>query len=361
LPQANADGTFPLPNGVTPRVRPAQMTLPLVMSYNATIERQLTNKISVSAGYVANQGRHALLASGPSFDENTPLYIPGAPSVDAERPFYGWLKPFNWTQSIDYYCNCSNNDYNSFQSTFKVQQLAGYTLHGSFTYQVAKGDGYGDNGTYGFLYDRPLAWGNEDYIAHRQLTLAQSYDIPFGRGRKFGANINRFVDFALGQWSISGITTYYSGMPFTPTIGTYPAGYARPNTGPNDRPNLGTGDAYAGALGNRDQFFVGTTAQALASGASGPFTLPAPNTFGNYPVNSLYGPHFINQNLSIAKSFSLTEKVRFTLRTDAFNAFNHANLGMPNANITDPHAGQITGLASNYEMRRLQFSGRIDF
>jgi hypothetical protein len=46
---------------------------------------------------------------------------------------------------------------------------------------------------------------------------------------------------------------------------------------------------------------------------------------------------------------------------DAANAFNHTNLGMPNSNVTDKFAGQITGLSAGYQMRRLQFSGRIDF
>jgi hypothetical protein len=165
--------------------------------------------------------------------------------------------------------------------------------------------------------------------------------------------MNRFVDFALGGWNVSGITTFYSGLPFTPAIGTFPSDYSRPDVGPNDRPDLGSGDPYKDAVGNRNQWFVG--------GLGSTFLLPAQNSFGNYPVNSLYGPHFINQDLSLAKSFAFTERVRFTLRTDAVNAFNHTNLGMPNSNVTDQFAGQITGLASQYQMRRLQFSGRIDF
>ncbi len=349
----DAAGQFPLPNGVTPRVRPAVMTLPLVMAWNATVEQQISRKMAVTAGYVGNQGRHGLLASGPSFDENTPLFIPGNPNVNVGRPFYGWLKPYGWTQSINYYCNCANNEYNSFQATFKVQNLGGYTAQGSFTYQVAQGDGYGDQNSYTFLYDRPLGWGNEDYIAHRQFVLSQNFQIPFGRGRRFGANINRFLDYALGGWNLSGITTYYSGLPFTPTVGTFPTGYSRPNVGPNDRPDPGSASPYTGAQGNRNQWFVGGLGTA--------FQLPTPNTFGTYPVNSLYGPRFINQDVSLAKMFSLTERVRFTLRTDASNAFNHTNLGLPNANITDPFAGQITGLAAGYSMRRLQFSGQIDF
>ncbi len=349
----DANGQFPLPNGVSPRVRPAEMTLPLVMAWNATIEQQVSHKVAVSAAYVGNQGRHGLLASGPSFDANTPLFIPGAANINDERPFYDWLKPYGWTQSINYYCNCANNGYNSFQTTFKVQQLAGYTMQGSFTYQVAQGDGYGDQNAYTFLYDRSLGWGNEDYIAHRQFVLSQNFDIPFGRGRRFGANLNKFVDYALGGWRISGITTYYSGLPFSPTIGSFPAGYSRPNVGPNDRPDLGSGSPYAGAQGNRNQWFAG--------GLGSTFLLPGASTFGNYPVNSLYGPRFINQDVSLAKSFNVTERVRFTLRTDASNAFNHTNLGLPNVNVTDPFAGQITGLAAGYSMRRLQFSGRIDF
>jgi hypothetical protein len=125
--------------------------------------------------------------------------------------------------------------------------------------------------------------------------------------------------------------------------------------GPNDRPNKGTGDPYQGALGNRDQWFVG--------GLGGAFTLPATNTFGNYPLNQLYGPHFISQDVSLMKAFSLTERFKFTLRGDATNAFNHTNLGSPNNNILDPKAGQITTTAFGgaYQMRRLQFSGTINF
>jgi hypothetical protein len=348
--QPSAQGTIPLPNGVEAKVRPLQMTLPMVWAYNLTVERQLSQKVAVTAAYVGNQGRHTLLASNPSFDMNTPVFIPGDPNINDGRPFYG---KYGWTQTIDDYCNCANNGYNSFQATVKIQQLRGYSLQGSYTYQVAKGDGYGDQNSYTFLYNRSLGWGNEDYIPHNQLTLAQSFDIPYGRGRKYGANISKLLDYALGGWNISGVTTYYSGLPFTPTIGSFPSGYARPSVGPNDRPDLGSGDPYAGAQGNRNQWFVG--------GLGSTFLLPTQNTFGNYPVNSLYGPHFVNQDLSLAKSFALTERFRLTLRGDAANVFNHTNLGMPNANVTDQFAGQITGLAAGAQMRRLQFSGRIDF
>ncbi len=102
---------------------------------------------------------------------------------------------------------------------------------------------------------------------------------------------------------------------------------------------------------------------------TGAFRLPANNTFGNYPINTLYGPRFINQDMSLVKNFAITERAKIGFRVEAFNVFNHTNLGLPNNNITDPSAftgpdhkgNQINGLPINAQMRRLQFAVRLDF
>jgi hypothetical protein len=148
------------------------------------------------------------------------------------------------------------------------------------------------------------------------------------------------------------VMTYYSGFPFSPSLENYGSGI-QPNQGPNNRPNLGSGSPYSGAKGNRAQWFVG--------GVGGAFLFPSSNTFGNYPINTLFGPQFIQQDLSMSKAFKFTEKVSFVLRTDARNAFNHTNLGTPNSDVQSPNAGQITGLAGGAFMRSLQFSGTIKF
>jgi outer membrane receptor protein involved in Fe transport len=350
------EGTTPCPIGVDCKTRPGIFTMPVVYAYNATVEQQVTNKIAVSVGYVGNQGRHGPLGTSQSFNANEPILIPGVSNSNQNlgRPFFA---KYGWTQNIDNYCNCANNRYDSLQALVKINAWSGYTVQGNFTYQISQGDGFGSDQSYTFLYDRPLGWGYGDNIPHRQFTLAQNYDIPFGRGRRFGSNVNRFVDFTLGGWNIAGITTYYSGIPFNPSLGST---HTAP-VGPNDRPNKGSGDPYKGAQGNRNQWFLGTTVEAIEAGNGGAWALPATNTFGNYPINQLYGPLFINQDISLSKSFAVTERWRFTLRGDASNAFNHANLGSPNNNILDPKAGQITSLVGTYQMRRLQFSGTINF
>jgi len=346
----SSSGTFPLPAGINPKFRPSIITLPTVYEYNVAFQRQLTGKITFTAAYVGNVNRHGFLGTGQTTNPNEAIFVPGVSDTNLDRPFYS---KFGWTNDLSYYCDCANEKYNSFQGTVLVKEWQGWTLQGSYTYQRQWGDGWGYDSNYYFLYDRAAGQGYGNLLPRGQLTLAQTYDIPFGHGRKYGANVTRPVDAALGGWSLSGITTYYTGFGFSPTLENYGAQGGQPNQGPTNRPDIGSGNPYAGAQGNRNQWFVGGIGTA--------FLIPAANTFGNYPINTLFGPHFIQQDLTLAKSFRLTERVGFTLRTDARNAFNHTNLGLPNSDIQSPSAGQITGLAGGAYMRSLQFSGTIKF
>jgi hypothetical protein len=344
-----ANGTFPLPAGINPKFRPATLTMPTVYQYNIAIQYQVSSKIAVTGAYVGNSQRHGLLGNtGNTTNPNEAIFVPGVSNTNLDRPYYSTL---GIAGDLSYYCNCSNSHYDSFQGTVKINALQGWTVQASYTYQTQAGEGFSpyDNNYY-FYYDYKDGYGNGGLLPHNQITIAQTYALPFGRGQKYGSSINRYADLALGGWQISGIMTYYSGFPFSPTLENYPG---KPNTGPNNRPDLGTGSPYAGALGGREQWFVG--------GVGGAFLLPASGTFGTYPINTLIGPQFIQQDIALAKTFKLTERVGFILRADAFNSFNHTNLGLPNADIQSSSVGQITSLAPGGSMRRMQFSGTIKF
>jgi len=361
----SANGTFPLPNGINPKFRPAYQTLPVTYLYNFSVQHQLTNKIALTASYVGNANRHGFLGTGNSYSLNTPDYIPGE-SNNQERPYYS---KYGWTQDISYYGDDANEEYNSFQAQFKVNNLAGWTLQGSYTYQEQWGDGWGPDSNYTFLYDRAFGQGYSNTLPRQQWTLAQIYQIPYGRGQRFGSNLNRAVDALIGGWQISGVMTYYSGFPFMPSIDNY--GYvggiaangfvSQPNAGPTGVPNIGSGSPYA-ANQNRNQWIVGITGLGTpTAGTTGPFLYPGANTFGNYPINTLFGPQFIQQDLALQKTFKVTERLNFTLRTEARNAFNHTNLGLPNSDVSSTNVGQITGLAAGGTMRSLQFTGQFHF
>ena len=352
----SSNGTFPLPAGVNPKFRPQTVTLPQVYQYNIAVQHQLTHKVAVTGSYVGNASRHAFFGvSSNTLNPNEALFVPGVSNTNLDRPYYS---KFGWTNDLSYFCDCSNAHYNSFQGAVKINAWQGWTLQASYTNQRSIADGAGYDANYYELYGpRSQGVGNSGVLPNQQWTFAQNYDVPFGRGRRWGSNMNRVADAALGGWELSGITTYYSGFPFSPSLENYGPNI-QPNAGPNNRPVVGSGSAYTGAQGNRAQWFVGCPNQQCTTGQ---FLWPSSNTFGNYPINSLYGPHFIQQDLSIFKTFKITERWAFTLRTDSRNAFNHTNLGLPNSDVQSPSAGQITGIAAGGYMRQLQFSGTIRF
>jgi hypothetical protein len=346
FPTVGSNGRFLLPDGVSGKARPMNVRLPRVMAYNVTVQHQLAKDLTFSAGYVGNQGRHVFVGDGPDINVNDAAFVPGVADSNLRKPYFA---KYGWTQGISLYCDCANNRYDSLQATLDKRFSNGYTLNANYAFQKAQGDQ--DN--FSFLYNRPLGYGESGNFSRNQFTAAQTLEIPFGKGRHYGANLNRGVDAVLGGWTVSGVTVFYSGRPFTPNIGDFPGGAIRPNAGPSGRPDIGSVDPFAGASGDRNQFYVGGLGKA--------FLVPANNTFGNYPLNTLHGPIFINQDMALAKSFAVTERAKLQLRAEAFNAFNHTNLDNPDSNVTSGNAGHITGLAPNYEMRRLQFALRIDF
>lgn len=346
FPEVGSNGRFPLPNGVAAKARPENLKMPLVMAHNVTVQHQLTKDTSIEIAYVGNQGRNQFAGDGPSFNVNEPAFVPGVSDANLRRPFFS---RFGWTQGIDLYCNCANSQYNALQIRGEKRAGGGLTISGNYTYGVAEGDS-GDSFT--FLYNRPLGYGDKDHLSRHQGVIAFNYDLPFGKGKMFGASARPWMQHTLGGWAMNGISTFYGGIPFTPFFDA-PPGAVRPNAGPGNRPDRGSVSPFEGARGNRDQFFVGGLGRA--------FLLPADNTFGNFGVNTLHGPKFYQQDLSLAKTVQINERFNLNFRAEAFNVWNHANLGLPVANVTASDAGRINSLAANSQMRRMQFALRLGF
>jgi hypothetical protein len=356
FPAANG-GLMPLPNNIAGAARPHMLTLPTVYAYNATVQRQLSNSISVSLGYVGNSLRHGPNDSSGNFNANQASFVPGVSNLNTLKPYYA---SYGWTQAITYFCDCGNNQYNSLRTEVKVQNYHGYSAQGTYLFQHGYGDGIGGNEAYTMLYNKPLGYGNESFIQHHQVTVIQDLTLPIGKGKLIGSNSGPVTDAVIGGWRMNGVTIFMSGEPYTASIGAYPSGYAAQNVG-IAYPDRGTASPYAGAAHNRTQWFQGCSTAALANSTCTAFHLPAANTFGNYGFDDLYGPILINQDLAAMKSILVAEKYKVTLRADAFNVFNHTNLGLPDATITDATAGKITSIAASANMRRLQFALRLDF
>jgi hypothetical protein len=167
------------------------------------------------------------------------------------------------------------------------------------------------------------------------------YNVPGWRGRNFFHGL-------MSGWSIGSIFTAQHGMPFTVQVFGDTA---------NAGTLLGQNPIRANITG-QPLYTPGThtTAEWFNTAA---FAAPAPYTFGNAGVNTMFGPSFVNLDQSVQRKFAITERYAFVLRVDAFNALNHSNWGYPNNFVNTPQFGSIT--MAEGTGRELQVSARITF
>jgi len=315
-----SNGLFFLPKDVFARVLPDKQRLPTVDAWNATVQYQLTNSMSVEAAYVGNKGTHVFAGDGPAFSANQiPIagFRPGRNGTEA-KPFF---QKFGWPQDIDYFCNCADNHYNSLQLKLDKRFSSGYSLLAHYTWQ----DQVQEDGSY-FFFDSGLNRGPAGWQRDHNFVFTQVYELPFGKGKKFLGGISRAADYLIGGWQFNSTTTIQSGLPFDNCIDM--GGIA--DTGPC-RPNV-NGDVETGVFRESDGTIKYIKDRSV-------FSKPTtPGTFGNQKRNTLRGPGYWRTDASLFKKFRFTERVEGEFRIESVNFFNHVNLGNP-----DGFIGSFTG------------------
>jgi hypothetical protein len=166
--------------------------------------------------------------------------------------------------------------------------------------------------------------------------------LPLGKGRRYLRNASGAVEAILGGWNFRGITTYNSGLPFSPVLNNN----STLNSDQSMRPDV-TGDPNFGAK-NRNHWFNPTA-----------FTVPGLYVFGNAGRNSLRGPGIFEADWSLDKRFRITEKSNLEFRWEVFNALNWTNLANPSNATDSAAAGVIQDIA--LPMRNMQFGLQFTF
>jgi Carboxypeptidase regulatory-like domain/TonB dependent receptor-like, beta-barrel len=331
----SSNGQLLVPRGVFQRALPDKQRPPTVDAYNVTVQRELTQQISVEVGYVGNHGVRVFVGDGPAVNANQPT-LQGFPTVsqDARKPFF---QRYGWTQGIDFFCNCGTNRYDSLQTKLTKRFANGYSIFAQYTAQRQRNH---DGGQFFYLPD--LEYGPALWDRAHSFTVATTYELPLWKENRW-----------LRGWQINQSTTIQSGLPFDVT---YKDAGADRDTGPN-RPDL-VGDAMAGG-GTRDRWFNATPIGSAGSA----FARPAVGTFGNLARNSLGGPAYWRVDVSLFKRFELRTNQSLELRVESVNFFNHVNLGQPDSEIGVPgndnvNAGRITKTAydGSDSQRNFQFA-----
>ncbi len=182
--------------------------------------------------------------------------------------------------------------------------------------------------------------------------FSEVWELPFGSGKRFLGNSSRTVDLLFGGWQLNTITTWMSGLPFTPTVsfGTN----CSVNSGPCRPDRVGDPDLDHRS---RDGWF------AVGIGPGSPWAKAPDGQFGNVGRNTLRGPSFFQSDLSVFKKFKITEATNLEFRAEGFNIFNQVNLGLPDSCVdcNPGTAGKIFSLANGAQMRQFQFGMRLRF
>lgn len=347
------------PSKVTSRYIPKDFATGYVQSYHFGIQQQLPKGFMLDIAYVGNKGTHLQVLA--DYNQATPCVTSTCATYQSRRPI-----PTFGDIEIAWGGNSSN--YNSLQVKLEKRLGALYILD-SFTYgrtfDLASGHletANGDNSRVNFANPRN-DYGPSGYDQPLNNTTTILYDVPFGRGRRWGGQANKAVDMALGGWQVSIINTMTSGLPFNlyytssasnPLYGTDLVTY-RPQltlaTAKIKAPSSNRKKTSSALTGYLDKTYLAIPSVALGN------TSP----YGNISRNKFRSFAYYNTDLGLHKQFPLwSEASKLEFRAEAFNVLNQVNYQAPDSNISNGTFGSILA-GSNYPPRQIQLAAKIIF
>jgi hypothetical protein len=221
----------------------------------------------------------------------------------------------------------------------------GFSFLGAFTWshsldyggQVSDSVDYGPQNPYNWTSN----YGNSNFDVRRRLSLSYIYELPFGRGKAL-VNQPGIARAILGGWQLSGVTSYQTGLPFTPILSYDPT-----NTGTTARPNIVAGAALYPSPSPSDWF------------NNAAFVAPAAYTYGNAGRNILRGPNTFNTDVGLLRTGTFKERYTLQFSAQAFNVFNTPQFGLPNNTVGVGTTGVITTVVT--PERQLQLGLHLMF
>jgi hypothetical protein len=335
-------------------------------NWSMGIQREMPFAVLVDATYVGNHGVQ-LIENGENtvnLNQLTPQQVSQGASLlnQVPNPFYGLitvgtlatktvpayflLRPFPQFTSVGPMFQVGgNSSYNSLQVKATKRFHSGVTFILAYTKQKLIDDNsiisnVGTNASSENIYCRKCDRSVSANDVAQILTLNGVYQLPVGRGRRFGSGMNRALDFVVGGWQMSGILQFRSGLPLNilsgnnNTLGSTNAGNS------SQRPDNNGHTAYIGGpVEDRLNKYFDTSV----------FSQPAAYTFGNTgrTLPDVRGPGVRNLDFAVFKSFRYRERLTAQLRGEAFNATNTVQFSNPNITRNSNQFGIISNQANS--------------
>jgi hypothetical protein len=276
-------------------------------AWNFAVERQVFRDTSLKVSYVAN---HSIGIMGGT-EGNPAVYGPGATAanIDSRRLYAG-------IASMTLISPFQGSNYHSMQVSVTKRTRSGLSILANYVFSKALDDG--TNGGLGQLtgqprnpFNRNMDKGPADFDVTQRANIALLYDLPRLTHNAIGGTL-------VNGWQLNTIITLQTGYPYTPTSG--------------QRALVGGAADFGDIVGDPARPAGADPVQQWYNIAA--FVLPPTGGYGNAGRNILRGPGKQVVNFSTFKNFRATERLTLQFRFEAFNFFNHANFGLPNAATT---------------------------
>lgn len=357
--------------GGTYNVYPQNIQPAYIHNYNLTLERAITQLLSLQVGYVGESGQHI-----EDYGNINQWKVPGD---ETSAPFYN--NPYIGCQTAAATQICSNPllvtesrammNYNALQAILRQRvSNSGLEYTVNYTYGKAMTNSLGNyglnvngfSGAFQNYYDSGADYGPAGYDITHNLTATAVYALPVGHGKRYLSGANRVLDEALGGWKLSTAVVSYTGFPETMTssVSSNTSTFYGNDRANQYRPLHIRHRSLKNWFGD-DPSAQPCTADGVDNGVCA-FGAPAQNTFGTSRNGSVRSPGFHDVDLSAFKDFRIVHEQFIGFRFDAFNAFNIVSYGNPDTGINNTSFGQIAQQNSiRSTERHLQFSAHYTF
>ena len=339
---------------------------PLVHKWNVVLQREVGWGTSVEVGYEGNHQAHQLILWNSDTYPNLGTFNTSISSANLQQ-----IQPACSTcQSVGNGLSMTSSfgfgNYAAGSVKIEKRFSNGLQFLTSYVWSHALADSgtpLSGSSNLGLpvAYNFGSEYSSASWDIRHSMTTSFNYELPIGRGKKFGGGMNRAVDMVVGGWQANGILSLRTGQPFTlngaschgvwsKCMPDYASGYSgNGNTAP------------PGGRTTAEWFNTAAYVEAYSNQATGVAT------GGDVGQQTLTGPPTKTMDFSLFKTFRVTERFALQFRGEALNLGNFALLNYPDASIGDSKAyggnglfGQITGANVGTE-RHVQFSLRLSF
>jgi carboxypeptidase family protein/TonB-dependent receptor-like protein len=364
-------------------ILPSNNRNPEYHSWNLSIQRELPLQSVLEVNYTGSRGTHLFMPVTTISPLDPSYWGRGRTALQAQvpNPFYGQItdprsplsgqtvQAFRLLRAFPQYDGASvgtsepargDSNYHALQLKWEKRFSRGLTALTHYTWSKMIDDVSHTSGNVTWLggetriqniwdFEGERALSSHD-IPHR-LVITGTYELPFGRERRFGSKMNRVLNWVAGGWNVSGMALMQSGMPL----------YVMQSGGNiwdgTQRPNLIGDPSTSGRAQDRINAWFNPAA----------FSQPAIDTPGSSPRNLNYrGQGIKTLDAALLKSISMTEGKRLEIRLEAQNftntpMFADPDIGSGALSFGASNFGQITSLRGGIGPRNMQFSLKFYF